>query len=297
METVSGFLAQAYWWLSLLGGMHCIVLAFLLWLKGLKRQNSQLRIVLAIFITLSLYFFTGVINRENAPLPIHIILAMITPIYFLLMPLVHRYCKNELNCQSDNDNDNGMPLWHYFPALIVAFTVLIFTVTHFNTQDFLKSEAVENHSINTFSLLGMVLPALLLVQTLVYVYAIIGAIKGKGNSDAELPNSTLDNLKIRWLLVLAIAIIVNWLIRCLLASFPFVFGDQYWLITQTVTRFNLLMTLYILAVYRLQQLTVIAYQNGLVAQKRDKTEKPISEILDSDEKDYLSTVFKDNQSN
>lgn len=248
-------------------------------------------IVVAIFVTLSLYFFTGIISKQNAPLPIHIVLAMITPMYFLLMPLLYLYCKSELNCQVVFNSKSLF--WHYMPALVVALVVLFFTLTHFNTQAFLVSETVKISNINTFSLLGMTLPTLLLTQTVVYFFAIIRVMRLKRHIESVLPRTAIDDLKLKWLLVLAVAIIINWLIRCLLASFPFVFGDQYWLITQTLTRFNLLITLYVLAIYRLQQLTVIAYQNGLIAQNYDKKDKRHTDLLDTEEKDFLSTIFKD----
>ena len=291
MGSVSGFLQQAYWWLSLLGGLHCAVLALLLWVKNFSNNRTQQMIVIAIFITLSIYFLTGTINRENAPLPIHIVLAMITPIYFLLMPLLYFYCKNELNYQQSLENK--ALVWHYAPALIVALIVLFFTITHFNTQAFLISESTHAKHINTFSLLGMALPTVLLVQTGGYFFAIIRAIKVRKDKEPEIPGSPVDDLKIKWLLVLAIAIIINWLIRCVLASLPFVFGEQYWLIIQTVIRFNLLVTLYILAIYRLQQLTVIAYQNGLVARNYDKKEQQHADLLDDEEKHFLSKVFEE----
>ena len=291
MDSLSGFLQHAYWWLSLVGGVHCAVLAVLLGWKRLSQNRHQQIIVIAIFITLSVYFLTGIVNRENAPLPIHIILALMTPMYFLLMPLVYFYCKNELDCQQRYSSQTLM--LHYAPAIIVATLVVLFSITHFSSLDFIKSEAVTIRGLNHFSLLGMVLPVLLFIQTAIYFIAIIQVIRRKRNREGQLVGSEIDDLKVRWLLVLATAIIVNWLFRCLLASFTFIFGDQYWLIIETVIRFNLLMTLYILAIYRLQQLTVIAYQNGLIAQHRDKTEKAITEVLDREEKDYLSSILKD----
>ena len=293
MESISGFFQQAYWWLSLLGGVHCVVLAVLLGWKRPSQKRTQQVIVIAIFATLSIYFFTGIINRENTPLPIHIILALIMPVYFLLMPLVYFYCKNELVSHQQYSCNNL--LLHYGPATLVALIVLVFTVTHFNRSAFIASEATVNMPVNTLTLLGMVLPALLFLQTAAYFIAIIGVIQKTKKSESQLSNSAVDDLKIRWLLVVAIAIIVNWLIRCLLASFSLVFGDQYWLIIETVIRFNLLITLYILAIYRLQQLTLIAYQNGLIAQAQDRKEKPITDVLDSDEKAYLSSLLGDKE--
>ncbi len=292
MESISGFLQQAYWWLSLLGGIHCAVLAGLLGRKSKSHNRTQQAVVIAIFATLSVYFLTGIINRENAPLPIHIILALITPVYFLLMPLVYFYCKNELDYHQRNRRGN-LTL-HYGPAVLVALTVLAFTVTHFHRSDFLKSEAVVSAAVSTFSLLGMVLPALLLLQTAGYAVAIIKVIRLKRGADVTPPDSA-DDLKVRWLLALAVAIIINWLIRCLLASFSLFLGEQYWLVTETLVRFNLLITLYILAIYRLQQLTVIAYQNGLVARVNDKKDNAITDVLDSDEKEYLSSILSDKE--
>ena len=293
MEPVSEFLQQAYWWLSLLGGMHCAALALLLWVKG-KAHNSQHMMVVGIFITLSIYFFTGIINRENAPLPIHMILALITPLYFLLLPLVYLYCKKELNGNLQYHRETL--LRHFVPAIAVALIVLAFALTHFNTNAYLQSEASVDQGIASFTLLGMLLPALLLLQTGVYFFVIIKMLRNKGRPASDLPYSAIDALKIRWLLVVTLAIIVNWLIRCALAGLPFLFGDEYLLISQTATRLSLLMTLYILAIYRLQQLTVIAYQNGLVAQKHGTKETAVADILDNDEKAYLSSVFKDTQS-
>ena len=293
LVTASEFLQQAYWWLSLFGCLHCGLLSIVLWVKGQRQpQRSSNWIVIAIFMTLSLYFFTGMVNRDNAPIPIHVFLAMLMPTYFLLMPLVYLYCKYELVEHARIGKKNV--LLHSLPSIIVAFIIITFSVMHFTTDVYLESDAIRHQGSFSFTLLGVILPIALLVQMAWYFFSIARLIRKQSASVSALKKQSVDGLKIRWLLVLTMSIIANWLIRCILVSVSFWFGDDYLLASETAMRFSLLMTLYVLAIYRLQQLTVIAYHNGLIDSSTAHYSK-FHDVLDHDEKAFLSSIFKEKE--
>ncbi|MGB0894174.1 MAG: hypothetical protein ACPGUD_07185 [Parashewanella sp.] len=279
--SLSVFLHQAYWWLSLIGGFHCIILAVFLSVPRSHQQNGQF-FISSIFITLALYFFTGIVNRDNAPLPMHLILMLLTPLYFLLMPLVYQYIKHELNILVKSKIKELAK--HFFPTLLIALLVMSFALTHYNSIDFKQSETLLEGMVNNASVLGVLLPLLLMLQTGFYFTSIIKLLYVRLDSHS----SPFHLARFRWLLFITIAIIINWLIRCMVAILPFILGDQYELLSETVTRLSLLLTLYILTIYRLQQLTVLVYQSNKKSDVRSK-----KSLLDNDEKAFIKQVIQE----
>ncbi|MGM8892009.1 hypothetical protein ACS8FA_14340, partial [Psychrobacter sp. 1Y1] len=96
MNEFSEFFSQGYWWLSLLGGLHCLGLG--LYIRYIyTEQSGNHKILGGIFSLMALYFFTGLLNINNAPAPIHLLFILIIPVYFLMMPLLYLYCDRSLN--------------------------------------------------------------------------------------------------------------------------------------------------------------------------------------------------------
>ncbi|MBE8166889.1 MAG: hypothetical protein HAW66_00805 [Shewanella sp.] len=286
MRSLVEFLHQAYWWLSLIGGIHCAAFSIIIAVRNTHSKQVKHHIICLMFFILAVYFFTGLIHRENAPLPMHIMLAWITPIYFLLMPLLYQYCHQTLSTKK--------PLYHFglhtIPAAIVAFSVVFYSLSHYNLSSFIISE-----SMHHLSLLGVLLPEVLMLQVVIYsiyIFKLIHRCKQQTNVDAE----PLGEITFRWLLILVSAAIINGFMRSFLVSLSLILGEPYLLLAETATRLSLLLTLYILAIYRLQQITIIAYQSGLNANQRKKEPVQSETVLDQDEKAFISRVVqgKDN---
>ncbi len=66
MTAFSDIFTQAYWWLSLLGGLHCLALS--IYARFVYQDShSQRRLLAGIFALMALYFFTGLFNSDNTP--------------------------------------------------------------------------------------------------------------------------------------------------------------------------------------------------------------------------------------
>ncbi|WP_065188389.1 hypothetical protein [Shewanella woodyi] len=294
MNEFNSFFSQGYWWLSLLGGLHCIGLG--LYVRYIYREgNGNHKLLGSIFSLLGLYFFTGMLNRENSPAPIHLVFTLIIPVYFLLMPLLYLYCYRSLN----NIKRHIKLSKHFYPALIVAIAVLIASIInqHFTVQ---LSNIPESGRL-TFThigALGTLLPGILSIQTFIYFVLIIQMLKRYRGRSHKAHQESLQDIKFRWLLVLTFAMVCNWLVRTLLVILPFYLGDQISEMTQAMTRLLLLLTVYVLAIYGLKQITKAAYLRGKLTYANDRVSTPIkasSQLLNSEELNYLHQLMKDDK--
>lgn len=287
MEQFSDFFSQAYWWLSLLGGGHCLALA--LYIRYLYRDNAQQvnnRLLASIFSLLALYFFTGMLNSSNAPLPIHLLFTLIIPIYFLLMPLLYLYCQRLL----DNRNHPVGFSKHFIPACTIAAIVVILSMYHVSLIILPFEAETADLSIELMTLLGTILPGLLSLQTAIYFYLILKVLKRRNTLSH--PSQSIHGIKFRWLMVLTLALMGNWLLRTLLVTLPFYFGDELSTLTQAFTRLSMLLTVYALAIYGLQQLTRAAYLRGALS---SRAKSSTHTILEQEELTFLQSVLKPEQ--
>ena len=249
-----------------------------------KSPSPNNELLASIFSLLALYFFTGMLNRDNTPLPIHLLFTLIIPIYFVTMPLLYFYCKRVLSGQFI---DIGLSK-HYLPALLIAFSVIISTAHKINDLDTVTIESLNVREFQHMTFLGALLPALLTLQTAVYFYLIF---KMLNKYQAGLPangTKSLVSIRFHWLLMLTIALLSNWVLRTVLLTLPFYFGDQFSVLTQAVTRLSMLLTVYGLAIYGLQQLTWAAYLKGVSKGTQAYQSEP---LLDNDELLFLQSVL------
>lgn len=293
MNEFNDFLSQSYWWLSLLGGLHCIGLG--LYIRYIYREgNGNHKLLGSIFSLMALYFFTGMLNRDNSPAPIHLLFTLIIPVYFLLMPLLYLYCYRSLH-------NIRLPIRfskHFYLALIIAVIVI--------TASLISKDVTPETSLIALSKetrlgylwqLGALLPGLLSLQTATYFFLIVRMLTKHRGCTPKVHQESLRDIKFRWLLVLTFAMMTNWLIRTVLVILPFYFGDQISGLTQVFTRLALLLTIYILAIYGLQQITRAAYLRGRLTinsnSNNNSINKASSQLLSSEELSYLHQLLKD----
>ncbi|GIU17797.1 hypothetical protein [Shewanella sp. MBTL60-007] len=293
MNEFSEFFSQGYWWLSLLGGIHCLGLG--LYIRYIYHEkNGTNKLLGDIFSLMALYFFTGLLTSDNAPAPLHLLFILIIPVYFLVMPLLYLYCDRSLH-------DIKQPIGfsrHFYPALFIALLVilaisfrLLFTSDGPNIGFSNPPEATD------LSLLSLLLPALLFIQTGIYFYYIIKMLSRYPSRTSRLHQDSLKDIKFRWLLVLTLALMSNWLIRAVLIILPFYLGDQAIVINQAATKLTLLLTVYLLAIYGLKQITRAAFLRGKLAQQlpQRKPMQASQQLLSSEELAYLHQLMQEEE--
>ncbi|MGS0696015.1 hypothetical protein [Shewanella sp. 0m-4] len=292
MNEFSEFFSQGYWWLSLLGGLHCLGLG--LYIRYIyTEQSGNHKILGGIFSLMALYFFTGLLNINNAPAPIHLLFILIIPVYFLMMPLLYLYCDRSLN---EIKRPIGFSR-HFYPAVIIAIIVVLATSYRITFEhNWPEIKLSQPPTLTDLSLLGMVLPAMLFVQTGLYFYYIIKMLSRYPGRVSRVHQDSLKDIKFRWLLVLTLALMGNWLIRTVLVILPFYFGDRFIAINQAATKLALLLTVYILAIYGLKQITRAAFLRGKLTQQHSKQhpKQPMrasQQLLSSEELAYLQQLM------
>ncbi|MCT7941207.1 hypothetical protein [Shewanella holmiensis] len=280
---------QAYWWLSLLGGVHCFGVA--LYIRVLHQSpNANHKSLAGVFALIGFYFLTGIFTKESSPIPVHLMLTLFYPIYFLLMPLLYIYSKQSLYTERYQANY----LKHFIPALLIAMitsSAILFRIgIKPNTSDDAITTLADLSHINIFAL---VLPCFILLQTIIYfvlIYKLL--INTHKQNKLTNPPAVLD-INFRWICILCSALLLNWILRLALIYLPFYFGDSTFLLQQqAITRLSLLVTIYALAFYGLHQVTRTAYLKGLATQANINTQKSTkTPILDADEMSYLQDVI------
>ncbi|GIU40459.1 hypothetical protein TUM4438_01680 [Shewanella sairae] len=293
MNEFSEIFSQGYWWLSLLGGLHCLGLG--LYIRYIYNERSgNHKLLGSIFSLMALYFFTGLLTNDNAPAPIHLLFILIIPVYFLMMPLLYLYCKRSLN---EINHPIGFSR-HFYPAIIVAVLVLATSgLRLIFGHHWPKFELEQLSKLTDLHLLSMLLPALLFIQTGWYFFYIIKMLSRYPGRAARVHQNTLKDIKFRWLLVLTLALMSNWLIRTVLIIIPFYFGETMLVINQAATTLTLLLTVYLLAIYGLKQITRAAFLRGKLAQiSPQKTPMQASQqLLSSEELAYLHQLMKEDE--
>ena len=104
---------------------------------------------------------------------------------------------------------------------------------------------------------------------------------------------SLKDIKFRWLLVLTFSLMSNWLLRTLLIILPFYIDDQVFIINQAATTLVLLLTVYILAIYGLKQITKAAFLRGKLAQQPREPMRASQQLLSSEELAYLQQLMQE----
>lgn len=281
--TYNNFLLEGYWWLSLLGGLHCIGLG--IYIRYLYHdRNDNHKLLGALFSLIALYFFTGMVSKYNSPLPIQLLFILIVPVYFLMMPLLYLYSYRSLH----NIKRQIRFSWHFSPALIL---VIIIGLT-FNSDFHFY---ILQNDLSHVTLLGSILPGLLSLQTAIYFYLIIKLLKQFRARSSRAHQNSLKDIKFRWLLALTLAMLVNWLVRTLLVILPFYVGDHVTITAQAITRLCLLLSVYSLAIYGLKQITTTAYLRGRLSSQinSNSPQKASQQLLDAEELNYLQQIMQE----
>ncbi|GGE90801.1 hypothetical protein [Shewanella carassii] len=277
MTEFSDIFTQAYWWLSLLGGLHCLALSLYAHFAPQGNANQQ-RLLTALFAIMALYFFTGLFNRDNTPAPIHLLFLLLLPLYFLLMPALYQYLKLQLRPAASPK----LPLKHLLPSM---FAMLLVVLLWLFNPSLITGLALLGYqpSLNWGSL---VLPLLLLMQTALYLVLVLQLMKRHYQAPNEL-DSRLQQLGNHWLLILTLTLILTWLVRNIAVLLTLFFGDQFSVVAQAVPRLALLLTLYLLAIYGLNQLTRAAYLREHSPRNASMPKQP----LDKEELDFLNEIL------
>lgn len=291
MNEFHSFFTQAYWWLSLFGGVHCLALA--IYIRYFYHPDANQKLLAAFLSLIALYFLTGMLNRDNSPIPIHILFNLINPIYFLLMPLLYLYCKRSLV-------PTHKPLGfskHYWPsAVTLVFAILdigLRLTAYPNGEWQPLNQMLKEISISQW---GAILPALLSVQTCCYFVALWVLFRRhkRNQTDVTLTQEALGTIRFRWLIGLTLAMLLNWLIRVFVVILPFYLGDHLSLLSHALPRLTLLLSMYMLAVYGLKQITRSAYLKGRMAKPQSQP-RPIAieNVLTPEEYEFLHQIQQD----
>ncbi|MBO2639707.1 hypothetical protein NDN17_11350 [Shewanella algae] len=279
MTAFSDIFTQAYWWLSLLGGLHCLALS--IYARFVYQDShSQRRLLAGIFALMALYFFTGLFNSDNTPAPIHLLFLLLLPLYFLLMPALYQYLKQQLRPTVDAK----LPLKHLLPSILAMFLVVLLWL--FNPS-LVTGVALLGYQ-PSLSWGSLLLPLLLLLQTTLYMVLVLQLMKRHFHASAQQDNR-LQQLRSNWLLVLTLALILNWLVRNIAVLLTLFLGDQFSAVAQAIPRLALLLTLYLLAIYGLNQLTRAAYLRG--RESRAQAASVPKQPLDKEELDFLNEIL------
>lgn len=286
---------QAYWWLSLLGGIHCIGVAF--YIRYIyQSHNSSHKALAMIFALIGFYFFTGLITHETAPIPIHLMLTLIIPVYFILMPLLYIYSKQSLY------GDGYQPLYakHFSAALISVLMTSSAMLFRVGINPKINDQAIQSLAdLSKINILAIILPLLLVAQTIIYfvlIYRLLVQFRQQRHNNNGL---CLNDIRFRWISLLAVGILFNWIIRLSLVYLPFLIGDSLSLLAQAITRLSMLVTVYVFAFYGLHQVTRAAYLRGISGQPTSIAATNLSnnQILDDSEKEFIQDVIHGNHKN
>ncbi|QIR15814.1 hypothetical protein [Shewanella aestuarii] len=283
---------QAYWWLSLLGGIHCIGVAFYIRYIYHSHNNSHKALAM-IFALIGFYFFTGLITRETTPIPIHLMLTLIIPVYFILMPLLYIYSKQSLY----GNHYHPSYAKHFSITLMAALMTSSAMLFRVGINPKISDNAIQSLAdLSQINMLAIILPLLLVAQTIIYfvlIYQLLSKFRKQLVSNNGL---CLSDIRFRWICLLVIGILVNWIIRLSLVYLPFVIGDSLSLLAQATTRLSMLVTVYVFAFYGLHQITRAAYLRGVSGQAVPITHGNLSsqQILDDTEKAFIQDVIHNN---
>lgn len=293
MNEFNSFFAQAYWWLSLFGGLHCLALAS--YIRFFYRTTDNSSHILASFLALiALYFLTGMLNKDNSPIPLHILFNLLNPLYFLLMPLLYLYCKR---CLQPTNEPLGLSK-HYWPAIVTAlFAMLDFSMrVQLHQSSGVKIDLFDNNfNISQWEIL---LPALLSLQTCFYFGALWSLFQQQQQFHTGLATEAhikLTEIRLSWLVGLTGAMLLNWLTRVLVVIFPFYFGDHLSLLSHALPRLTLLLSMYLLAVYGLQHITRSAYLSGRLTAQAPTATTSNESLLTDEEYAFLQEIQQDSQ--
>ena len=247
-----------------------------------------------IFLLIGCYFLTGLLTPETTPIPIHLTLTLFIPIYFLLMPMLYLYCKSSLTAQ----DYQPLLIKHFGFAIIIALVTSSTILFHIGIDPKNSNNSIGTlGEISSINLLAMVLPILLMLQTFGYFWAIYRLLSRYRPQYLANRQPNLQVIRFRWLSVLTIGILINWVLRIVLVYLPFYLGDSVLLLTQAVTRLSLLLTVYVFALYGIQQVTRSAYLRGSLnatSQATLPTKEPHTDpLLDEEEITYLHHLMGD----
>ncbi|MCG9695390.1 hypothetical protein [Shewanella sp. Isolate11] len=286
--TYNNFLYEGYWWISLLGGLHCIGLGT--YIRYLYRdRHGNHKLLGTLFTLVAVYFLTGLVNPQNSPFPLQLFFILLVPTYFLLTPLLYLYCYQTLH----NTKRSTRRSWHFFPAGSLAFIISIAFM--FDSDFRLYTYPESRHAFNHVTLLASILPVLLSLHACIYFYCILKLLKRFKNETPKAHHNTIKAIKLKWLLVLTLAMLINWLIRTFMVIFPVYFGDQVNITSQAFTNIFLLLTVYGLAIYGLKQITITAYLRGSQSHhQRPSPQRPAyHKLLSNEEINFLQQILND----
>ncbi|AZG71909.1 hypothetical protein [Shewanella livingstonensis] len=290
MNQFNDLFIQTYWWLSLLGGIHCLGVG--LYVHYIYQSNTRSHSLLAgIFLLIGCYFLTGLLTQETTPIPIHLTLTLFIPIYFLLMPMLYLYCKSSLTEQ----DYQPLLIKHFGCAILVTLVTSSAILFHISIDPKSSNNTIASLAeLNSISLLAVILPILLMLQTISYFWAIYRLLSHYRPQYLASRQPNLQVIRFRWLSVLTIGILINWVLRIVLVYLPFYLGDSVPLLIQAVTRLSLLLTVYVFALYGIQQVTRSAYLRGILnstSNAATPTESTTNQLLDDDEITYLHQLM------
>ncbi|MCE2572222.1 hypothetical protein [Motilimonas eburnea] len=290
MNDLHDIFTQAYWWLSLLGGLHCF--AFALYLNLSQEKSKANRLLVTLFVLIGWYFFTGLISKGLTPLPMHVILPLLYPSYFLLMPILYGYCKASLQPEAKLNI-----VKHSLTAIAVGLIVLTIMLYHWLKASDVQASIPILSQAQQIDVYALLLPSLTLVQAACYFGLIWRFIK-RNNPIHKHQREELSQIRFRWMSLLVIGTLVNWLMRIALIYLPFYAGELPSMQVQAITRFSLLITVYIFAFYGFHQISRAAYLRGLAQANRNALTSS-QKVLDADEMAFLQDVLAEstNQTN
>ncbi|MGL4472934.1 MAG: hypothetical protein ACRCT7_00410 [Shewanella sp.] len=222
-----------------------------------------------------------------------------------MMPVLYLYCYRSLHQITSPINLN----LHLLPTITAIVLVIVAASSQrlglsgfeFNA---LESKALALSAVNVndpliaapqeatqFSLLAIVLPLCLLLQSGCYFVATFKLLNRFHSRASRAHQMSLKDIKCHWLLVLTLCLLANWLVRNALVFIPFYFNSDITVASLILPRLLMLISLYGLAFYGLKQITQAAYLRGLLSQQPVNANKASSQLLSSEELAYLQKVI------
>ncbi|WP_133408003.1 hypothetical protein [Parashewanella tropica] len=280
------FIEQAYWWLSLLAGLHCLLLSLMFLGSGWRKPTSQLMMLSAIFVILCLFFADGVLG-EVLTEPWRTFVGVVTAsVSLFILPLCYQYYIVSLYPeQSARERKN--------PHLISACIIVIFVLMAYVVDPSIVTHSFQNpKTIVWFTGIERVsetLPILLFIQVGVYLVLMYRLLGGYKYQLQKTQTSLSANQTCHWLYVVTGFIFVNWLLAIPGLVFVQLLNWKLENTVEVIMHFTWLLSLYLLTLYRLQQLIHIHTERS--PSPYPQTQQ--SPILNEEEHDYITSVIRD----
>ncbi|RLV60583.1 hypothetical protein D5018_06445 [Parashewanella curva] len=286
MTSTLPFIEQAYWWLSLIAGLHCLLQCLVFLGSSWRKPTSQRIMLSAIFGLLCLFFIDGVLGVVF-PEPWRTFFGVVTASASLfILPLCYQYYVVSLYPEQNATERKN-------PHFISACIIVVFVLMAYVVDPSIVTHSFQNpKTIVWFSGIERVsetLPILLFIQVGVYLVLMYRLLGGYKYQSQKTQTSLSTNQACHWLYVVTGFIFVNWLLAVPGLVFVQLLNWKLESTVEVIMHFTWLLSLYLLTLYRLQQLINMHVERN----ESTNSSKQKPPILNEEEQDYIASVIRD----